>query len=64
MKDWLDCPVPGYRQRIEADYWCRHCKERYSVTLRMENDTGEYWGDTQCPLCGKDGCDLVDGISE
>ena len=64
MKDWLDCPVPGYRQRIKADYWCRHCKEQYSVTLRMENDTGEYGGDTQCPLCGKDGCDLVDGISE
>lgn len=64
MKDWIDSPVSNMRQRAEHDYWCRHCKERYCVRLQLDNETGEYWGDEQCPLCGKDGCDLVDGVSE
>ena len=55
MKDWLDCPVSNIRQRVEADYWCRHCKERYCVVLRFENEVGEYSGDESCPLCGHDG---------
>ena len=55
MKDWLDCPVSNYRQRIEVVYWCRRCKESYVATLRFENDVGEYSGDESCPLCGHDG---------
>ena len=55
MKDWLDSPVSGVRQRIESDYWCRQCKERYTVVLRFDNETGDYWGEVECPLCGHDG---------
>ena len=64
MKDWIDCPVPGYRQCIEADYWCRKCKERYSRTLYFENDVGEYGGDESCPLCGHDGVAASEAESE
>lgn len=68
MRDYLDSPVPGYRTRIEQDYWCRTCKECYTRTLRFENDVGEYGGDESCPLCGHDGVvasereDTVDSI--
>lgn len=55
MRDWIDSPVSTYRQRIESEYWCRTCKERYTRTLRFENDVGEYGGDESCPLCGQDG---------
>ena len=55
MRDWIDSPAPGYRQRIEEEYWCRTCKERYCVTLRFENDVGEYSGDEACPLCEHQG---------
>ena len=55
MKDWIDCPVSNYRQCIEEAYWCRACKESYDVTLRFDNEVGEYAGDIACPLCEHDG---------
>lgn len=55
MKEWLDCPVSNMRQHVEHDYWCPRCKERYCVRLQLDHETGEYWGDEACPLCGHDG---------
>lgn len=55
MRDWIDSPVSNYRQRIEVEFWCQKCKERYTRVLRFENDVGEYSGDESCPLCGHDG---------
>ena len=55
MRDWIDCPVSSYRQRIEQDYWCGRCREQYRRVLRFENDVGEYSGDESCPFCGHDG---------
>ena len=55
MKDWIDSPVSNMRQRIEEDYWCRHCKARYVVVQRLENEVGEYDGDETCLLCGHEG---------
>lgn len=55
MTDWIDCPVSNYRQRIEQDYWCARCHERYRRTLRFDNEAGDYSGDESCPLCGHDG---------
>lgn len=60
MKDWIDSPAPGYRQRIIEVFWCRRCKESYDVSLRMENDVGDYSGDESCPLCGHDGIAWAD----
>ena len=56
MRDWIDSPAPSMRQRVEHEYWCRHCREWFTVTLRLENDVGEYSGDEQCPYCSKEGC--------
>ena len=55
MNDWIDCPPPGMRRYGTSEYWCLQCKERYTVTLQLDNETGEYWGEESCPLCGRDG---------
>ena len=60
MNDWLDAPVPGYRQRITEEWWCPRCKCAYCVVLRFDNEAGGYDPITACPYCNWQGVPFSD----